>query len=77
MYYNYDTDENYYEPYSYIPFYPMMDDDMMDYGMTRQRPEYYSPQRPRPQRCGPNGRWVPGHWERRWVPGHCEYRRPR
>ncbi|WP_243187004.1 hypothetical protein [Clostridium muellerianum] len=45
--------------------------------MTRQRPQYYPPQRPRPQRCGPNGWWIPGHWERRWVPGHCEHRRPR
>lgn len=74
MYYSYDTDENYNVPYSCMPFCPMINNEMMDYDMTR---EYHAPQQypqhyPQHQ-CGPRGRWVPGHWERRWVPGHCEY----
>ncbi len=86
MYYRYDNDENYTDPYLFMPSYPMpmpmINNDMIDYSMTRQQhlPQQYPGQYPGPghgqypqQHCGPNGRWVPGRWVRRWVPGHCEY----
>lgn len=74
MYYSYDTDENYNAPYSCMPSFPMINNEMMDYSMARQQqlPQQYPQQYPQ-QHCGPNGRWVPGRWVRRWVPGHCEY----
>jgi hypothetical protein len=70
MYYSYDTDEDYNVPYSCMPFCPMINNEVMDYDMTRQ---YHSPQNYPEHNCGPRGRWVPGRWVRRWVPGHCEY----
>jgi len=83
MYYSYDTDENYNDSYSCMPFCPMINDEIMDYDMTRQ----YQPPFWPPFSCGPLQHWVPGKWTlvkqwmsgywiwvRRWVPGHCEIR---